>query len=186
MARNTRSMQEAGSPVERHADRPHFPSGYGVPTVEDGLLPWSHARERLENASIYWIATTRPDGRPHVSPVWGVWLDDRLYFDGSPETRRGRNLAQNPAVAVHLESGGAGKDVVIAEGEVCELGAPDRSLAVRLAAAYTAKYASENYSASPETWDAGGLYAMRPRVVIAWTNLATDPTRWRFEDRSPG
>jgi len=186
MTRNPMPAQTARSLAEPQADRPRFPTDYGVPTDEAGLLPWSHARERLENAAVYWISTTRPNGRPHAAPVWGVWIDDTLYFDGSPQTRRGRNLAANPAVAVHLESGGEGKDVVIAEGEAREIRAPNPSLAVRLAAAYTAKYASEGYSPSPETWEGGGLYQMRPRVVIAWTNLGKDPTRWHFGDRSAG
>ena len=47
-------------------------------------------------------------------PAWGAWVDGALYFDGSPETRRGRNLAQNSSIVVHLESG---DEVVILEGE---------------------------------------------------------------------
>jgi len=54
--------------------RPHIP-GYGIPTHTEGLLPWSFALERLEKARNYWVATTRPDGRPHTVPVWGVLVD---------------------------------------------------------------------------------------------------------------
>ena len=144
------------------------------------MLPWSHARERLERAYVYWIATTRPDGRPHVSPVWGVWVDDTLYFGGDPQTRRVRNLATHPAIAVHLESDD-GKDVVIVEGEAHELRAPDHALAVRIAAAYAAKYASDGYEPSPDSWDGGGLSVMHPRVALAWMDLSKDPTRWHFD-----
>ncbi len=58
------------------ASRPHMP-GYGVVGAEEGsgLLPWSWARSRLEHSRNYWVATTWPDGRPHVMPVWGVWQD---------------------------------------------------------------------------------------------------------------
>ena len=90
-----------------------MPQGYGVPETEEGLLPWSWATARLEAALNYWFATTRPDGRPHAMPAWAVWLDDSLYFEGSPATRRARNLAENPQVSVHLESG---DEVVILEG----------------------------------------------------------------------
>jgi PPOX class probable F420-dependent enzyme len=170
-------------PVSRQgvprAERPIFPDGYGVPDTLDGLLPWRHADERLERAKIYWIATTRPDGRPHVSPIWGVWLDNTLFFDGSPQARRSRNLAARPHVAAHLDSGGEGKDVVVLEGTSGEL-CPPPELAARLAAAYAAKYRAENYAPEPTQWDNGGLYAVRPRVVIAWTDLPT-ATRWRFD-----
>ncbi|UQT57067.1 pyridoxamine 5'-phosphate oxidase family protein [Streptomyces durmitorensis] len=43
------------------------------------LLPWAWAAQRLTAARTYWIATTRPDGRPHTRPVWGVWLEDGLW-----------------------------------------------------------------------------------------------------------
>src|SRR5581483_11367565 len=117
-------------PVEPRRSRPLMPEGYGVPETEEGLLPWSWAVERLERARNFWFSTTRPDGRPHAMPAWGVWLDGALYFEGSPETRRARNLAANPALVVHLESG---DEVVILEGEAQAASPPPRALAARLA-----------------------------------------------------
>ena len=70
-----------------------MPEGYGVPETDEGLLDWSWAVTRLESALNYWFATTRSDGRPHAMPAWAVWLDGALYFEGSPMTRRARNLA---------------------------------------------------------------------------------------------
>jgi hypothetical protein len=48
---------------------------YGIarPAAGSGLLPWSWAVERLERSHDYWVATIHPDGRPNVTPVWGVW-----------------------------------------------------------------------------------------------------------------
>ena len=161
--------------------RPLMPAGYGVPETEAGVLDWSWAVERLEPALNYWFATTRPDGRPHTMPAWAVWLDGTLYFEGSPLTRRARNLAANPHVVVHLESG---DDVVILEGEAGEVGKPDRALAERLSAAFTAKYASTRfeYRPGPEQWDRGGLWAMRPKVAFGWSDFPADTTRWLFDD----
>jgi nitroimidazol reductase NimA-like FMN-containing flavoprotein (pyridoxamine 5'-phosphate oxidase superfamily) len=82
-----------------------FPRGYQIAASDAPLLPWSHVAERLERAHNYWLATTRPDGRPHVTPVWGAWVDDAFYFDGIWTARWARNLATNPAATVHLESG---------------------------------------------------------------------------------
>ena len=165
-------------PLEPVAGRPEVPAGYQPPGGEERLLPWQHARRRLEEARHYWVATVRPDGRPHVTPIWGVWLDDAFYFDGSPETRRHRNIAHNPAVAVHLEDGA---DVVIVEGVAEAVADPPRSLTERLAAAYSAKYAALGYAPEPDTWDRGGLYRMRPRKALAWTQFPDDMTRWLFE-----
>ena len=55
-----------------------MPDGYGLPTSDDGLLEWSAVQGRLVEELHYWMATTRPDGRPHVVPRWGAWLDDAL------------------------------------------------------------------------------------------------------------
>ncbi|TDC49123.1 hypothetical protein E1212_19310 [Jiangella ureilytica] len=76
-------------------------------------VPWALQRRRLERASDYWLSTTRPDGRPHVVPLWGVWLDGRLYFSTDPASVKGRNLAGEPRAAVHIDGG---HDVLIIEG----------------------------------------------------------------------
>src|SRR6266540_4147471 len=147
--------------------RPLMPDGYGVPENDEGLVPWSWAVERLEKAGNYWFSTTRPDGRPHAMPAWAVWLDGTLYFEGSPETRRGRNLAANPEIVVHLESG---DEVVILEGRTHEASPPDRVLAERLVAGFTTKYAeSHGYRPTVDQWDKGGLWSLRPRVAFAWS-----------------
>jgi len=34
----------------------------------------------LEDAELFWITTVRVDGRPHVTPLVAVWLDDAIHF----------------------------------------------------------------------------------------------------------
>ncbi len=168
----------ASTHVQPERSRPVLPADYGVPEGAEGLLPWSWAVERLEQARNYWFSTTRPDGRPHAIPAWAVWLDGALYFEGSPQTRRARNLAVNPALVVHLESG---DEVVILEGEAHAAGPPERPLAKQLAGAFTAKYAAtHDYRPAPEQWDNGGLWAMRPHLAFAWSQFPNTLTRWHF------
>ena len=158
------------------ASRPQMPKEYGIPKDKKGLLPWSHVSERMDEAKYYWVCTVSPDGRPHATPVDGLWLDDRLYFGGNPQTRRHRNLAANPAVCIHLENG---LDVVILHGDARELRDVDRSLAVRLAEASAQKY---GYAPKPEDYGKGGVFVFRPRMVLAWKQFPKDATRWRFPD----
>ena len=94
------------------AARPDMPD-YGISADADGLLPWQHVSEQMAAARNYWIGTVRPDGRPHATPVWGVWVDETFYFGMGPRSVKARNLAANPALVVHLESG---DDVVVLEG----------------------------------------------------------------------
>jgi hypothetical protein len=168
----------ADTPATPKADRPDMPKGYGVPKHNKGLLPWSHVVERMTQAKHFWICSVRPDGRPHSVPLWAVWVDNMLYYDGAPETIHNRNVAANPNVSVHLEDCTA---AVIFEGKVRLLHKPDRDLAEGVAAAYRVKYAAMGYSPKASDWDNGGLYEITPSRVLAWTQFAKDCTRWRFE-----
>jgi hypothetical protein len=157
------------------ADRPDIPYGLKGPTEGAGLLPWSRASERLRGSYIYWVSTTRKDDRPHSIPVWGIWLDETLYFSNGAVTAR--NLARDPRVSVHLESG---EDVVIIEG-VVEM-AHGKPLIRRINAEYNRKYLWEG---AQDEW-----FALRPRVAFAWlapsARLGTESvyggsaTRWRW------
>ena len=93
--------------------RPSAPTVYGFSRATGPLLEWRDVEARLRDAHTYWLATTRPDGRPHTTPLWGVWVDGALYVSGFPAATWARNLAANPACSAHLESG---KEVVILEG----------------------------------------------------------------------
>ena len=79
-------------PKEPRADRPFMP-GYGISEASEGILPWSWAEERLSNSRNNYLATTRPDGRPHVMVVWGVWFGGRYYFSTGQGSQKARNLS---------------------------------------------------------------------------------------------
>lgn len=170
----TSGKQARRKPAEPFAERPQIPKEYGVPKDKKGLLPWSHVSERMTEAMVYWVCTVSPDGRPHATPVDGLWLEDRLYFGGSPKTRRSRNLAANPAACVHLESG---SDVVILHGDVLEMKSPERSLTVRLSEGSHEKY---GWGPKPEQYEAGGVQVFLPTMALAWKQFPKDATRWRF------
>jgi uncharacterized pyridoxamine 5'-phosphate oxidase family protein len=156
--------------------RPRFPKGY----IENpqALLSWRHVLQRLTDAKNYWLCTVRPNGHPHVVPKWGVWMDDKIYFDGSPDTRHARNIAGNPHIALHLESG---DDVVILEGTSQAVQKPAPELAGKVARAYSAKYAALGYAPAPDQWDSGGLFEIRLRMALAWTKFTDDPTKFVFD-----
>lgn len=155
------------------ADRPHIP-GYGVPKAKAGMLLWSHVTGRMAAAKNYWIATVSPDAHPHATPVWGLWLDDRLYFGGGPATKRSRNLQQNPAVCVHLESG---SEVIILHGEAQPMTGLDPGLIARLIDLSGEKY---GYRPKPEEYESPGGFVVIPKTVLAWTQFPKDATRWVF------
>lgn len=98
------------------AERPAM-SDYGVPDDLDGVLPWSWAEERLLASRNLWVVTASADGRPHAMPVWGVWDPERatFLFSCSPNSRKARNVRENPRVTVAVDST---VEVVAVEGSV--------------------------------------------------------------------
>ena len=61
--------------------------------------------ERIANASTIWMATVRPNGTPHLVPIWFVVVDEKWYFATDPKSVKARNLQHNPAIAISLEDG---------------------------------------------------------------------------------
>lgn len=151
------------------AERLGLPPEYGAPSR---VLAWADVAARLEQAPRYWLATVRPDGRPHTVPVDGIWLDIDWYFGGSAGAVKHRNLLGNPQVSVHLEDAGA---AVIVEGS-CAWVDIDIRTARRLAAASQAKYGY----APPVYAYRAGTWRLQPVRVLAWTDLTSDATRFVF------
>jgi hypothetical protein len=163
-----------------HRDRPMMPEGYGVPDSPEGMLSWNQVESKLVAAEQYWMATTRLDGRPHVVPRWGVWLDSKLFYDGSPATVHVRNLESNPGCTLHLESGW---HAVIVEGHAGPAQSPGIELGTRIATAMKEKYGSKGYSPEPDAWEgpeAGGLCCFVPEKALAWFDFPNDVTRFRL------
>ncbi|MFX0539671.1 pyridoxamine 5'-phosphate oxidase family protein [Ornithinimicrobium sp. Y1847] len=167
-------------------ERPTLPEGYGLPETTDGLLDWSQVEPRLIASREYWLASVRPDGRPHSVPRWGVWVGGRFWYDGAPTTRHARNVELNPAVTLTLESG---TEVVIVEGDSRATRADPGELGLALSAAF-AKYddgSPSSYAPSPDAWageDGGGLRVITPHRALAWFDFPTDCTRFTFGSRA--
>ncbi|HLF25767.1 MAG TPA: pyridoxamine 5'-phosphate oxidase family protein [Anaerolineae bacterium] len=60
---------------------------------------------RLRAEHNIWVATARPDGRPHLTPTWFVWQAGKVYLCIDPASVKARNLAHNDRIALALENG---------------------------------------------------------------------------------
>jgi hypothetical protein len=159
--------------TEPDVEQLDLPDDYGSPNL---LLTWETVRKKLEEAPQYWVATTRPDGRPHVVPRDGVWLDDAWYYGGSPETVHNRNLENNAEVVMHI---GDGLEAIIVEGEAKHVRL-ELEIAQRLADMNNRKYSHYGLNTKPETYVTRGILELRPRRVLAWTNLPENASRFLF------
>jgi hypothetical protein len=156
--------------------RPAFPNGYvDNPT---SYVDWSWVAAQLTDSKNYWLCSVRPDGRPHVVPRWAVFVDGKIYYDGSPETRHAQNIGTNPNITVHLESG---TEAIILEGSSVPSEKPSSELGKKLSKEYKKKYSDLGYAPEPNSWDEGGLYVFTPRQCIAWKKFNEDPTKFTFD-----
>ena len=166
-------MPSSSGPRPR-ASRPYMP-GYEMMFEKGrGRLPWAWGEKRLMESHNYWLVTARPDGRPHVMPVWGVWLGREFYFATGQKSRKARNLAANPNCAVCPEGAG---EAVILEGVAQKVS--KSSLLRPFIVAYKKKY----------EWDLGGtedpIYRVKPITVFGFAETPSkangNPTRWLFK-----
>lgn len=91
-----------------------------TPTPED--VP-----QRLAGHDILWLATTRPDGRPHLLAIWYVHVDDALWIATGASSVKVANLRAEPRVNVSLESG---TDPLVGEGTAAVVPLPFPSAVV--------------------------------------------------------
>ena len=147
-----------------------MPAGYGVGDPQYGFAPmqWSWVAERMTEARSYWIAATRADGRPHISPVWGVWHSNAFHFFTDTASLKARIINRDPRVIVHLESG---DEVVIMEGALESIAAPPD-----IVSAYERKYGI-SLGDAPD-----GLYRLKTAKTLAWleSDFPRTATRWVF------
>ena len=157
------------------ASRPHVPAGYGIAPADGGLglLPWSWAEDRLAGRHIWWLATTRADGSPHLIPIWAVWLGDGAAFSTDEKSLKARNIAREPRVSITPERG---TQSVIIEGVVESL---DASRTDEFVAAY-----KDVWDFDPSGMDSP-VFLVRPKTVFGFIDedngFPLNATRWTFD-----
>ena len=149
-------------------------------------LPWSEGREMLVAAQTFWLSTVRSDGRPHVTTIAGIWMDERFCFTTGETEQKARNLARNQGVVVIAgRSEFAGTDVVI-EGTARRMADTERLR--RLASVFIEKYGDTFRFAVREgrlELEEGGGEVLAFEVIASkgFAFVKDDPfgqTRWRF------
>jgi nitroimidazol reductase NimA-like FMN-containing flavoprotein (pyridoxamine 5'-phosphate oxidase superfamily) len=149
----------------------------------DEPLDGGTVRKALADAELYWLTTVRGDGRPHVTPLVGVWVDDRFVFCTGPGEQKARNLENSKAVAVTTGSNtwNDGLDVVV-EGVAERVTGLVTQTA--LADAYRDKYDGDwDYDADDKVFDPDGMrvpvFRVQPTKVIAFAKSPHGQTTFR-------
>lgn len=107
--------------------------------MSDTTAPNDHVAERLRTDKIVWLGSVRPDGRPHIVPVWFLWDGETALIFTKPD-QKVRNLRQNARVTLALDDTKIGGDVAMLEGTAVLLDEPTSAVASQT---YIDKYAAE-------------------------------------------
>lgn len=128
----------------------------------------AHVAERLATDQIAWLGTVRPDGRPHLVPIWFLWEGERVLFF-TKEDQKVRNLRVNPRATLALDDTRDGGDVVILEAAAELLAEPSAEV---LPPAHVEKYAAgiAGLEMTPESMTAEYRLAvrLRPTRFLNW------------------
>lgn len=153
---------------------------------DTSAINWEVTREVLKNAELFWVTTVRDDGRPHVTPLVAVWLDDALHFCTGATEQKGVNLRTNSQVVLMTgcNAWDDGIDVVV-EGDAVRV--TDTDLLSRLADTWATKWDGRwEFEVGPDgfvTANGGGpdVYAVVPSKVLAFGKQPFTHTSHRFD-----
>ena len=148
---------------------------------------WEEVRRALETAQVSWIATVRGDGRPHVTPLVAVVLDDAAYFCTGAREQKAVNLRGNSKVVLTTgcNSWQEGLDVVV-EGEAVRV--VDDARLGQLADAWKTKWGGQwQFDARDGAFHRDGgvdealVFEVLPTKVLSFSKADGAATRHRFK-----
>lgn len=166
------------------------PSSHPVPELDDRFsapsaepTAWPVAVDALARAELYWLSTLRGDGRPHVTPLIGVFQDGAAHFCTGLREQKARNLETCRWVVLTTGNNtwAKGLDVVV-EGPAQRV--TDRRSLRQLADAYEEKYGEEwHFDVGDGVFgageDAGAVFRVEPTKIIAFAKAPHAQTTWR-------
>ncbi len=116
----------------------------------------------LEREPIVWLSTVRPDGTPHIVPIWFWWDGEALLVFSKPDAQKVRNLRARPSVMLALGDADEDFDVGLLEGRAELL---DRPTAELLPPAHLEKYADRMAAIGLTVAEYAATYSLVIRIV---------------------
>ena len=147
--------------------------------------PWDATRRALAEADLFWIATVHADGRPHVTPLVAVWVEEAIYFTTGSSEQKATNLQRNAHVILltGCNQWTSGLDVVV-EGDAVPVTDPDRL--APLAAAWARKwdgrwqYTARSGGLQHATGGLALVFVVHPTKILAFAKGTFSQTCYQF------
>jgi general stress protein 26 len=147
---------------------------------------WHEVRNTLRSAQLFWVTTVRRDGRPHMTPLVAVWLDEALYFCTGPSEQKAVNLRHNQEVILSTgcNQWDEGIDVVV-EGTARRV--TDTATLERLTHEWRAKWDGRwHFEVDGDAFGHDGgegrafVFEVAPRKVLSFAKERFVASRHRF------
>lgn len=153
-------------------------------------MAWRDARTRLGAAEVFWLSTVRLDGRPHVTPLIAVGLDEALYFTPGESERKAKNLAGNAHGILTTGCNRLTEDLDLVVADDARRVTDDAHLR-RVADAYEVKYGRDwRFTAKDGSFHHQGVhegavalvYELSPTKALGFFRKGAEysQTRWTF------
>jgi hypothetical protein len=148
---------------------------------------WLEAQRRFVKGGWFWLATVRPDGAPHVMPVFAAWGGSSFFVASKDTAQKSRHLDANQRCVLTHD---AGDLHLIVEGTARKV--TDPAALANASAAFAAVYEwptrvsggklDADYGAPTSGGPPYDVYEINPAKAFGFpTDGETfTPTRWRF------
>jgi PPOX class probable F420-dependent enzyme len=138
------------------------------------------ARRTFRDLQVTRLGSIEPDGRPHVVPLWFVWLEDAIFASCSRDSRVFANVRRDPRVALEFDRGRSWTELggVLVHGRAEPI-VPDDPASRRPLSAWFDKYSSElgaeGFRSYTEQVPHPALLRVRPDRLAAWIHRPYRP-----------
>lgn len=120
-----------------------FPGGRGSGTLSPmkvNLHPTPRIERFLRTEEVLWLSTVRPDGPPHLVPIWFSWDGRCILLVSKPDAVKVEAMRREPRVMLALGDAEEDFDVALIEG-IAEL--PEGPVTDFLPESHWTKYARD-------------------------------------------
>jgi PPOX class probable F420-dependent enzyme len=149
--------------------------------------PAARVARLLDSEPVVWLSTVRPDGTPHIVPIWFSWDGDSVLIASKPHARKVANLRANPRVMLALGEPEDDFDVGLLEGVAEVL---DEPAAEALPPSHLRKYRDEMAAIGLDRDEFLATYSLviriRPTRFLPWHGRTTPKSAssgWSRADR---
>ena len=130
----------------------------------------------LATEPVVWISSVRPDGTPHLVPIWFSRDGESLLVFSKPNAQKIRNLRVNPTVMLALGNPAEDFDVSLVEGRAELLDGPARALPAAFLAKYGERMAALGLSPDEFVTTYSQTIRIIPVRALGWHGRTTPPS----------